>query len=112
MSERGTGRESDKFMLRFPDGMRDEIRRRAEQNKRSMNAEIIARLEATLSPQPTAFTETEIKRATEFLRFITSTMMSDREVKSALIESLLEERAKGDADSSPNENAATKADDE
>lgn len=32
-------------MLRFPEGMRDRIRAEAEQNNRSMNAEIIARLE-------------------------------------------------------------------
>lgn len=40
----GTGRESDKFMLRFPDGMRALIKEAAEQNGRTMNSEIIARL--------------------------------------------------------------------
>ncbi|WP_276313258.1 Arc family DNA-binding protein [Ochrobactrum sp. A-1] len=40
----------DKFMLRLPDGMRERVREAAEQNKRSMNAEIIARLEASFSP--------------------------------------------------------------
>lgn len=44
------GRDSDKFMLRFPDGMRDRIREAAEGNKRSMNAEIVARLEQTFDP--------------------------------------------------------------
>jgi len=39
-----TNRESDKFMLRFPDGMRDTIKASAENNGRSMNAEIIQRL--------------------------------------------------------------------
>lgn len=39
------GRESDKFMLRLPDGMRDRIAALAKQNGRSMNAEIIARME-------------------------------------------------------------------
>jgi hypothetical protein len=34
----------DKFMLRFPDGMRDEIKLAADVNGRSMNAEIIHRL--------------------------------------------------------------------
>ncbi len=38
------GRESDKFMLRMPDGMRDRIKASAEDNKRSMNAEIIVGL--------------------------------------------------------------------
>ncbi len=40
-----TGRESDKFMLRLPDGMRDRLKNEAARNNRSLNAEIIARLE-------------------------------------------------------------------
>ncbi len=32
------GRESDKFMLRLPDGMRDQIAEAAKTNNRSMNA--------------------------------------------------------------------------
>lgn len=39
----------DKFMLRLPEGMRQEIKSAADSNKRSMNAEIIARLEASLA---------------------------------------------------------------
>jgi len=50
MSEKATGRDSDKFMLRLPDGMRDELKRAAARNSRSLNAEIISRLERTLSP--------------------------------------------------------------
>ncbi|WP_142628090.1 Arc family DNA-binding protein [Rhizobium sp. P007] len=38
----------DKFMLRFPDGMRDEIKHSAEESGRSMNAEIIQRLKSSL----------------------------------------------------------------
>lgn len=37
-------RLADKFMLRMPDGMRDLISKKAEENHRSMNSEIIARL--------------------------------------------------------------------
>lgn len=51
MAERSTGRESDKFMLRFPEGMRDRIKAEAERNGRSMNAEIIARLDQSMSDQ-------------------------------------------------------------
>lgn len=40
-----TNRESDKIMLRVPDGLRDRIRAAAEANRRSMNAEIVATLE-------------------------------------------------------------------
>lgn len=35
----------DQFVLRLPDGMRDRIKRAAEINNRSMNAEIVATLE-------------------------------------------------------------------
>ena len=45
-----TGRSSDKFMLRFPDGMRDRIAEAAKANNRSMNAEIVSRLEDSFSP--------------------------------------------------------------
>lgn len=40
-----TGRESDKFMLRLPDGMRGRIKAAADMNGRSMNAEIVNLLE-------------------------------------------------------------------
>lgn len=42
-------RLSAQFGLRLPEGMRDQIARVADANKRSMNAEIIARLEQSLS---------------------------------------------------------------
>lgn len=35
---------ADKFMLRLPDGLRDQIAELAKANGRSMNAEIVARL--------------------------------------------------------------------
>jgi len=35
-------RSADKFVVRFPDGMRDDLAERARQNKRSMNSEMIA----------------------------------------------------------------------
>ncbi len=40
-----TSRDSDKFMLRLPTGMRDRIKAAADSNNRSMNAEIVAALE-------------------------------------------------------------------
>ncbi|MDK1377121.1 MULTISPECIES: Arc family DNA-binding protein [unclassified Sinorhizobium] len=39
------GRGSDQFPLRLPDGMRDQLKEEADKNNRSMNAEIVARLE-------------------------------------------------------------------
>lgn len=47
VTEKATGRDSDKFMLRFPDGMRDRIADSAKENGRSMNAEIISRLDGS-----------------------------------------------------------------
>lgn len=41
-------RGDDAFNIRMPEGMRDQIRLLAEKNGRSMNAEIIARLDMTL----------------------------------------------------------------
>ncbi|MCF3479593.1 Arc family DNA-binding protein [Stenotrophomonas maltophilia] len=40
----------DKFVVRFPDGLRDQIAEAAKSSGRSMNAEIIHRLEQSLSP--------------------------------------------------------------
>ncbi len=37
--------ELDKFLLRMPEGLRDQIKEAADRNGRSMNAEIIARIE-------------------------------------------------------------------
>lgn len=52
-----TGRESDKFMLRLPDGMRDRIKVAADRNGRSMNSEIVAALEDKF---PDHFTRDEV----------------------------------------------------
>lgn len=60
MSENGIGRDSDKFMLRLPDGMRDRIAATAKKNKRSMNAEIISMLEIAF------VTDEEMERSREF----------------------------------------------
>lgn len=49
-----TGRESDKFMLRLPEGMRDRLKHEAANNNRSLNAEIVARLVASLNDQDRA----------------------------------------------------------
>lgn len=47
MSEKQV-RDYDKFMLRFPDGMRDAIAERAKKNGRSMNSEIVQILQDAL----------------------------------------------------------------
>ena len=40
---------ADKVLVRMPDGMRDKLKAHAKSNNRTMNAEIIVRLEAHLS---------------------------------------------------------------
>ena len=42
---------ADKFMLRMPEGLRASLKHHATLNKRSMNAEIISRIEASLNEQ-------------------------------------------------------------
>lgn len=44
--------KNDGYMLRMPDGMRDRIRASAEENNRSMNAEIVGRLEHSFGGWP------------------------------------------------------------
>ncbi|MDP9559777.1 UNVERIFIED_ORG: putative HicB family RNase H-like nuclease [Rhizobium nepotum] len=43
------GKRSDQFNLRLPDGMRTTLKQKAEQNRRSLNAEIIVCIERALT---------------------------------------------------------------
>jgi len=45
---------ADKFMLRMPEGMRDRIAEAARINNRSMNAEIVHRIEESFDPMSRA----------------------------------------------------------
>lgn len=49
MTER-TPQDQDKYVVRFPDGLRDRLKQEASANNRSLNAEIIARLVTSLDP--------------------------------------------------------------
>ncbi|MFB1011733.1 MAG: Arc family DNA-binding protein [Thiopseudomonas sp.] len=62
-----SSRGADKFVVRFPDDMRDRIAEVAKHNHRSMNSEIVARLETSLKQDqvmdynnPVALNENEI----------------------------------------------------
>ncbi|TAA51062.1 Arc family DNA-binding protein [Shinella sp. JR1-6] len=48
MAKHPTGRGSDQFVVRFPDGMREELKVLAANNGRSLNAEIILRLRESM----------------------------------------------------------------
>jgi hypothetical protein len=66
-----TNRESDKFMLRLPPGMREAVAREAEKSGRSMNAEIVERIarsfERSADPQEIARTLERIAGAADVL---------------------------------------------
>lgn len=50
MSEKSYPSQSqDRFIVRLPDGMRERIAEEAKKNNRSMNAEIVSRLEQTFN---------------------------------------------------------------
>ncbi len=49
MAQESPSRAMDKVIVRLPDGMRDRIKAAAEANNRSMNAEIVARLEGSFT---------------------------------------------------------------
>lgn len=46
-----TSRTADKFVVRLPSGMRDRIASVSRDNHRSMNSEIVARLEQSLNQE-------------------------------------------------------------
>lgn len=54
MPQRSEIRSADKYIVRFPHGMRDRIRERAAANRRSMNAEIVHYLDRALAAQQEA----------------------------------------------------------
>lgn len=45
-----TNRASDDLRLRLPEGMRERLRQRAKENRRSMNAELVSIVERALEP--------------------------------------------------------------
>ena len=57
-----TSRTADKFVVRLPQGMRDRVAEVAKQHHRSMNSEIIARLEHSLLDLPILPEQTQPSR--------------------------------------------------
>jgi plasmid stability protein len=51
MAKRTLAKDQDKFVLRLPEGMRDQLKAEADAHDWSLNAEIVARLEAADSIQ-------------------------------------------------------------
>ena len=50
-------READQFVLRMPDGLRDQVKQAADANGRSMNSELILRVEQSFSAEQSAYPE-------------------------------------------------------
>lgn len=42
---------AEKYIVRFPDGMRDRLRQQAKANRRSMNSEIVHHLDRALAAE-------------------------------------------------------------
>jgi hypothetical protein len=51
MPQNSPSRTADKFIVRFPDGLRERLAASARANRRSMNAELVVHLEAALAGQ-------------------------------------------------------------
>ncbi len=43
------GRKAEQFIVRMPPGLRDRLKQRAEENRRSLNSEIVVVLEAAVA---------------------------------------------------------------
>lgn len=71
---------ADKFMLRLPDGMRDQIAAEAEKNGRSMNSEIVQRLSESLASSRSAASPV-IDQMLRILDQLNSTLASDPKVR-------------------------------
>ena len=61
-------RKLDQFVIRLPDGMREQLAETAKQNNRSMNSEIVARLENFLREKQTVDLGTNLSPRSEMTR--------------------------------------------
>lgn len=59
MTHLPTARGGDQFMIRFPDGMRQQLKSMAALNRRSLNAEVIILIERALRGEQAAGTDPE-----------------------------------------------------
>lgn len=69
MSEREAypSEKADKFLLRLPDGMRDKLKQSAKAASRTMNAEVVARLEGSFTGLPAASGAAPVMSHKDFL---------------------------------------------
>src|SRR3546814_18046536 len=67
MSNLPPSRAADKIIIRLPDGMRDRLHARAENNGRSMTAEVVAMLQQVMD-DPDSLRMVEIRNELDSLR--------------------------------------------
>lgn len=60
-----TGRDSEKYIIRFPDGMRERLHEAARINNRTLNAELVARLQASFEPRQDATADAQLAMRVE-----------------------------------------------
>lgn len=77
-------RTAEQFVVRFPDGMRDRIAEAAKSSNRSMNAEIVARLEQSFAPA-VAFGDAQLLMA-KWNRDLADAALDNHSLKFALAE--------------------------
>lgn len=61
-------RHADKYIVRFPDGMRNKLKAEAKANNRTLNAEIVARLAASLVAGSMDLSDADLKTSMEIMR--------------------------------------------
>lgn len=92
---------SDKFMLRLPDGMREKIKAAADEAGRSMNAEIVHRLDASFRADWSGVPDSMTHRIAQFEEYmrsqfleLRSELQAERLARAKAEDSLLRERLK------------------
>lgn len=83
------GRHDDQYMVRFPEGLRDKIKEVAAANGRSMNSEIIARLEASFQDSISPGDERLFPVFTEWVKWLQQSGWRPPEDKRPFITDLL-----------------------
>lgn len=79
-------RHADKYIVRFPDGMRDQLKEAAKANNRTMNAEIVARLQESFGAKPPQFIPEKGDWSEQFGLYRLEAQMDAVKTQSALID--------------------------
>lgn len=86
MTDQRKPQDADKYIVRFPDGMRDLLKDSAKANSRTLNSEIIARLDGSLKGSAPA-TSTELAKELAFVRHLHERQAKAQELGQRLLAS-------------------------